>query len=187
MHHRLLWQLPRIVQKESYWLDFLSGNYNTWLLPLYKLCIVQTPVTFHANHVFTRVVDLCSNKPNPNKHASILSPPLPTIHNKNGKINIKIHNNVEIHHNNAKIQNYQHTIFLWPCDASWSVACVDFTIIGPKSLETLSLVITYWVLLFIACTKHAPSNGASKLNASHEITDFRVVVMIPKLIPSFLT
>jgi hypothetical protein len=75
-------------------------------------------VTFDANHVFIGVVNLRSGKPK-SKQAHLHSfAPLPTIHNKNGKINIKIHSNAKIHRNNAKIQNYQHTILLLPCDVS---------------------------------------------------------------------
>jgi len=75
-------------------------------------------VTFDANYLFTGVVNLRSGKPKSKQASLHSSDPLLTIHNKNGKINIKIHRNAKIHHNNAKIQDYQHTKFLWPCDVS---------------------------------------------------------------------
>jgi hypothetical protein len=68
-------------------------------------------VTFDANHIFTTVVNLHLGKPKFKQACFHYFARLPTIHNKNGKINIKIHNN-------AKIQDLQHTKLLWPCDAS---------------------------------------------------------------------
>ncbi len=68
-------------------------------------------VTFYANCVFTEVVHSRLGKLE-SKHTCFHScAPLLTIHNKNGKNNIKIHNN-------AKIQDYEHTKLFWPCDAS---------------------------------------------------------------------
>jgi hypothetical protein len=36
----------------------------------------------------------------------------------------------------------------------------------------------------MACLKHASSKGSSKLNASQKFTNFRVMIMLPKLILS---
>jgi hypothetical protein len=36
----------------------------------------------------------------------------------------------------------------------------------------------------MACLKHASSKGSSKLNASQKLTNFRVMIMLPKLIVS---
>jgi len=71
-------------------------------------------VTFDANCVFTVIANLHSSKPKFKQACFHFFSPLPTIHNKNGKINIKIHNN-------AKIQDYQHTKLLCPCDASFEM------------------------------------------------------------------
>lgn len=76
--------------------------------------------------------------------------------------------------------------FLGHVMQAWNDAYALMLIV-PKSLETLSLVVTYWTILFIACQKHVPLNGVDKFNASHEIIDFKVVVMVPKLVPSSLT
>jgi hypothetical protein len=41
--------------------------------------------------------------------------------------------------------------------------------------------------LFIVYPRHAPPNGIYKFNASHEIINFRAMVMLPKLVPSSFT
>jgi hypothetical protein len=52
-------------------------------------------------------------------------------------------------------------------------------------LKILSSLVTYWVALLITCSKYAPSNGVYKLNASYGITNFKAMVKLPKLVPSF--
>ncbi len=78
--------------------------------------------------------------------------PLLTIHNKNGKINIKFHNN-------AKIQDYEHTKLLWPCDASlkWCLHIFHtnrLEFLGKPSLQQkVSLYATWfhWMLSEFIC------------------------------------
>jgi hypothetical protein len=40
--------------------------------------------------------------------------------------------------------------------------------------------------MFETCMKHASSKGSNKLNASQQFTNFRVMIMLPKLILSFI-
>jgi len=48
-------------------------------------------------------------------------------------------------------------------------------------------MVAYLATLLVACPKHVATNGVSKFNTSHEIVDFKVMVMVSKLVPSSLT
>jgi len=47
----------------------------------------------------------------------------------------------------------------------WRDICAYFTLFDIKSLEKLSSFVAYWVILFLACPKDAPSKGIGKLNS----------------------
>jgi hypothetical protein len=53
-----------------------------------------------------------------------------------------------------------------------------FHINWAKILRSCVIIGCMLIALFITCPKHAPSNGVYKLNVSHEITNFRVMVML---------
>ncbi len=135
------------------------------------------------------VANFCSNKPY-SKHVHLrLFALLHTMHNdKQGLILLYISqptNHICIA--KIKIVNIQHSIFFGHVIQDWKVVYEDFTLINVKCLEILSSFVAYWVALLMACPNHAPSKGMGKLNASHEITNFSVVVMFAKLIPSSST
>jgi hypothetical protein len=62
-----------------------------------------------------------------------------------------------------------------------------FHIKRPMHLETLSSLVENWTTLFIVYPRHTPPNGVYKFNASHEIINFRAMIMLPKLVPSSFT
>jgi hypothetical protein len=68
-----------------------------------------------------------------------------------------------------------------------SNVCANFILIGINSLEFLSSFVAYRATLFITCPKHTSSKWIGKYNALDEITNFRDVVMIAKLMPSSFT
>ncbi len=118
MHHKLFWQLPKIVQKESYWLELLFGNYNTWLLSLYKLCSVQSWWPLMQIVSSSGLLICVHANQNLNKHTSILLPPYlqsTTIMEISTSKSIAMPRSTTTL---ANIQNYQHTKLLWTCDIS---------------------------------------------------------------------
>jgi hypothetical protein len=70
---------------------------------------------------------------------------------------------------------------------AWNTDWTNLMLTTPKSLETLSLMVAYLATLLNACPKHAPTNGVSKFNTSHEIIDNKAMVVVSKLVPSSLT
>jgi len=58
------------------------------------------------------------------------------------------------------------------------IVCHEMFNVRRGSFRTSVQSDSFHYTLFIACSKHAPSKGACKSNASHEITNFKVMVMI---------
>jgi len=151
----------------------IHDNYNLINQTLLKHC------NHDAKNVFLGVVNLYPNKPY-SKHVHLhFFTPLPIMQNEKGRINFIVHFTTHNHIYIAKtwIVNIKHILVFWPCATILEGCLCRFTLISAKFSEILLLFVTYWTTLFMTCLKYAQSKGMGKLDVSHEIIDFKVVVM----------
>ncbi len=141
-------------------------------------------ITLDAKHVLIKIVNLHLNKlESSNVHLHFFGP-LSIVHNEN-EWSILLCVSQPINACIAKIMIANIFDFFGNVMEAWRDAWVDFILIRLRSLKILSSLVAHWVVLLITCSKYAPSNGVYKLNASYGVTNFRAMVKLPKLVPSF--
>jgi hypothetical protein len=121
--------------------------------------------TLDAKHVFTGVASFHSSKPKSKQDHLHSFPPLFEIHKWKWKRKISSivhkHNLWMLATLKSRLDFLSHVMQVW--NNHWTYLILT----TPKSLETLLLVVTYWVVLLIACPKHASANGIELKQAQH--------------------
>ncbi len=145
-------------------------------------------VTLDVKHVFTGVNYILLKQ----TRISTCLPPFfcPLVYNGQWKEKINFTQHLTTYKfSHCKKSNLSTYIqIFWPCDASLKGCLCEFHILSePRSLEILSSLVAYWDVLLMACLQHEPLKRTCKFNDSHEIIVFRVMVMLPKLVPLFFT